>query len=155
GRKASHMPVKIWSSVVSTPVTSTPLVISSSERPSSIAASSWRRASADAWSAMVSVLLSGVGAAFGLLPRARHEVDHHSGQRFPAVLLQEVPAARQGRVRLTGGAGNGLLEDAVEALRDRVAVAEGGEERLPPATERVPRGAVGRRRRVVGRVRHE
>src|SRR2546430_7403624 len=43
GRNASHMPAKIWSSTVSAPCATTPCAISSSERPSSVAASSCRR----------------------------------------------------------------------------------------------------------------
>src|SRR5205807_4099028 len=41
------------------------------------------------------------------------------------------------------------------ALRDRVRVAEGGEEGLLPAAEHLPRPTVRRRRRVVGRGRDE
>src|SRR2546422_7019102 len=53
------------------------------------------------------------------------------------------------------GARDRLLEDAIGAAGDRVRVAEGGEERLRPAAEDLPRFAVRRRRGIVARHRHE
>ena len=59
------------------------------------------------------------------------------------------------RVRLTGGTGDVALEHAVEPSEDRVARGEGGEERFLESAEGVPRDAVRRDRRVVGRGRDE
>jgi len=44
----------------------------------------------------------------------RHEVDHHARQLFALVFLQEVPRARDRRVRLALGARDALLEETIE-----------------------------------------
>src|SRR5207248_8083393 len=60
---------------------------------------------------------------------ARDEIGDDARERLAAVLLQEVPAAGDGRVRLPVRARDRVLEQAVAAAGDRILVAEGGEER--------------------------
>src|SRR5439155_18083930 len=86
---------------------------------------------------------------------AADEVDHDAGELLAAVLLEEVTGAGDGRMRLPPRAGDRLAEEHVAALRDRIGVAERGEERLLPPAERLPCPAVGGCRRVVGRRWHE
>src|SRR5204862_5914256 len=78
-----------------------------------------------------------------------HEVGDDAGQLLAVVLLEEVAGALDGRVGLTLRARDELLEDAVGATGDRVAVAERAQERPVPLREHLPRGPVRFRRRVV------
>src|SRR2546430_4525393 len=86
---------------------------------------------------------------------ALDEVHHHVRQLLATVLLEEVPAAGDRRVRLAGGTGDRLLEDPIGSGGDRVGVAEGAQERLLEGAEHRPCLAVGLGRRVVGRRRHD
>ena len=86
---------------------------------------------------------------------ARDEVDDDLRQLLPAVLLEEVPAADDRRVRLPLGAGDPLLQVAVGPAGDGVAVAEGAEERPVEGGQAHPGGHVGVVGGVVGPRRHE
>src|SRR5581483_4333198 len=83
------------------------------------------------------------------------EVDDDLGQFGAAVLLEEVAAAGDGGVGLALGAGDLLLEDAVAAAGDGVAVGEGGEERAVERLQALPRLELVGAGRVVGLGRHE
>ena len=97
------------------------------------------------------------------LPRSRVTSRHDRsmksamtrGELLALVLLQEVPATLDRRVRLPFGAGHVADELALAALGDRVAVAEGAEERLVERPQHLPRLRCSRRGRVVGRRRHQ
>src|SRR6266487_40654 len=78
------------------------------------------------------------------------EADDHFPEPLTLVLLQEMPGARDHRVLPAGRTGDGAFQDGGHACRNRVAVAEGDEERLVPGGQPLPRRAVGRRRRVAG-----
>src|SRR5205823_7006691 len=71
--------------------------------------------------------------------RALDEVDDDIGQFLAAILLEEVAAPGDRRVRLAGGAGDRLLEHAVGSGSDGIGVAEGAEERLLEGVEHRPR----------------
>src|SRR3546814_2424129 len=60
---------------------------------------------------------------------AGDEVGDHASELLALVLLEEVPAALDRGVGLARGAGHGGDELALAALGDRVAVAEGAQER--------------------------
>src|SRR5262245_23661355 len=84
-----------------------------------------------------------------------NEAYHHRGQLLTPILLQEVATADDRRVWLPLRARDGVLEDPVGPARDRVTVTERGEKRLLEGRERLPRPAVGLRRRIVGPRGHE
>src|SRR5581483_1129843 len=87
--------------------------------------------------------------------RPGEEVDDDPAEHLPPILLEEVPGARDRRVRLARRAGHRLLEEPVPPARDRVLVAERGEEGLPPPAEDLPGLPVRAGRRVVGPDRNE
>src|SRR3990172_2594950 len=93
---------------------------------------------------------SRIGGGLALQP-----VHDNPRQLLALVLLQEVAGAGDRGVRLTLGARYQLLQDPLAAAGYGVGVAEGGEERLLPAAQRLPGPAVGGRRRIVGRGWHE
>src|SRR4051812_22059473 len=70
----------------------------------------------------------------------RDERHDHGRELGPAILLEEVAAALDGRVRLPGRARDGRLHRPVAAAGDRVLVGERAEERAVEATEHLPRG---------------
>src|SRR5690349_701295 len=87
---------------------------------------------------------AGTGGNRGSVARPGDEIDNDLGELRAVVFLQEMAGAGQCDVRLVLGAGNMSLEEAVRPARDRVGVAEDGEEGLVPAGERVPSAPVGR-----------
>src|SRR5687768_17789007 len=90
------------------------------------------------------------------LPRVLpDEVDDDRGQLLATVLLDEMAATLDDGVGLALGAGDELLDDALAPLGDGVAVAEGGEDGLAEGAQRLPRRAIGRGGRVLGRGGHE
>src|SRR5208337_3201715 len=75
-------------------------------------------------------------------------LDDQPCERFRIVFLDEV-AASQGCMRLAASPRHPVEEAAIQAARDRIAVAEAGDERLVPVFEHGPRAAIGVRRRIV------
>src|SRR3954453_20211839 len=80
---------------------------------------------------------------------ARHPVSDDSRELLALVFLEEVAAARDGGVGLARTPGHVSLERTVAAPCDRVLVGKGGQERLFPRAQHLPRVAVGFRGGIV------
>src|SRR5680860_1416662 len=76
-------------------------------------------------------------------PGAPDELDDDPGQLLADVLLEEVTTTREGGVVPALGARNLLAKDPIGAGRDRVGVAERGQERRLEVRQHLPGPAVG------------
>src|SRR6185436_13278298 len=87
--------------------------------------------------------------------RAEDEVGDRARELGATVLLEEVPAAGNRRVRLVGAARDASAQRAVGTAGDRVGVTERAQKWLRELLEHRPRDSVRRRLGIVGRGRHE
>ncbi len=82
--------------------------------------------------------------------RVSQKVDNHVCKLWPLIFLEKMTGTHQGRMWLTPGTWNSLLEEAITPTDNRIRIAKHGQEWLLPASQDLPGFAIGFRGRIVG-----